>query len=272
MSQTASTDEGHLTENASGDPVIKRYSPQLPELLDNPYAVNAYYREHDPVHWGTSTYSWLPGMWYLFRHRDNARVLKMTAERPPSLGAVPAKAGLAEGGLSLGLSQKTPLSPDVIDLLRRLWQNLLGQKDAPEHTRARKVMNDFFHRRKIEPRRQRVQDVVDWLFDRAEAKGTGRIELVSETTLLLPVFTTLEIMGLPTEDRDLVKNWSDGLVTALVSGGSDDDFKIGAEAIANLFDYFENELADRRKNPADDLITQLMRAENDKELTHDEVL
>lgn len=85
MSQTVPTDEVHITDNARSG-VIKRFSPQLPEMLDDPYAVNAYYREHDPAHWEVSTYSWLPGMWYLFRHRDNARALKMTAEHPPSLG------------------------------------------------------------------------------------------------------------------------------------------------------------------------------------------
>jgi cytochrome P450 len=145
--------------------------------------------------------------------------------------------------------------------------------DPPDHTRLRGLVNKAFTPRAIESLRGRIQQIVDELLDRAEAKR--EIEIVGEFAYLVPVQVICEMMGVPIKDHELFKDWSRELARSL-----DPEEFLPQEVIdrrqaaVNAFgEYFGGLVADHKERPRDDLLSALIAAEEagDK-LTETELL
>ncbi|HEU0114862.1 MAG TPA: hypothetical protein VFQ80_09300, partial [Thermomicrobiales bacterium] len=94
-------------------------------------------------------------------------------------------------------------------------RNLLGV-DPPDHTRLRKLVAQSFTPRFIEGLRPRVQQIADDLLDaieaRAEASGQREVELIDAFAFPLPITVISEMLGVPLEDRDRFRVWSNAVV------------------------------------------------------------
>jgi cytochrome P450 len=145
--------------------------------------------------------------------------------------------------------------------------------DPPDHTRLRGLVSHAFTPRRVRDLTPLIEEFVAGLID--TKLDEGGMEVVEDLAYPLPVRVICELLGVPHADEKIFKDWAHDLARAL-----DPDFMIPddvrkrqEEGFASLRAYFENLVAERRKNPGDDMLSALIQAEDagDK-LTHEELL
>jgi cytochrome P450 len=154
-------------------------------------------------------------------------------------------------------------------------QRLLGRVDTmlsvdpPEHTRLRGLVSKAFTPRSVQKMRPRIQQIVNELLERID--GRGEFDLVAELAWPLPVIVITEMLGIPREDRERFKRWSDAMVATL--GGDYSALEEARRSNEELVEYVSRVIAERRKEPRDDLISRLVAAEErGQTLSEDEML
>ena len=141
----------------------------------------------------------------------------------------------------------------------------LLELDGAEHRASRALVSPSFRTALLERwRSELVEVVVHELIDRFAPRG--RAELAREFTFAFPVQVIARIMGLPREDYLRFQRLSIELLNVVY------DWDRGTAASASLKAYLAEILADRRRNPQDDLISTLAESEIDgARLTDDEI-
>ena len=131
--------------------------------------------------------------------------------------------------------------------------------DPPEHTRLRRLVSRAFTARLVERLRPRVAAIVDELLGDLR----GEVDLIAALAYPLPVIVISEMLGVPPEDHERFKGWSDALARGL-----DPDFLIPAEELdrrdrarAEFAAYFRDLASRRRASPGDDLLSALVAEE-----------
>lgn len=222
-----------------------------PEFKANPYPAYAQLRSEEPVHRVA-----LPdgrGMWLVTRYEDVLAVFKDERFVKNYRNA------LTEEQLA-GL-------PPVPEALRPLTGNMLDT-DPPDHARLRALVQKAFTPRLIERMRPRVQAVADGLLDAVEERGV--MDLIDDYAFPLPIIVIAELLGVPAEDRDKFREWSD----VAVSGDMTEEYlETMLPAMEAFVGYLRVMFEEKRKNPGEDLFSKLVGAEEagDK-LTEDELL
>jgi unspecific monooxygenase len=143
--------------------------------------------------------------------------------------------------------------------------------DPPDHTRLRRLVSKAFTARLIERLRPRIEQVVQELL----ADASGEVDLIRALAYPLPVILISELLGVPAQDRDRFKGWSDALARGL-----DPDFLLPAADIAErdqarleFAAYFQELSALRRSDPRDDLLSALVAVSDGGDaLTEQELL
>ena len=144
--------------------------------------------------------------------------------------------------------------------------NILSM-DPPEHTRLRRLVAKAFTSRRIEQLRPRVQEVVDGLLDRIVEQGPPA-DLVEELDWPLPITMICELLGVPFEDRDRFRAWSDAVLS--VTAHTPEEF---VDARGQLTAYLAGLVAQRRQRPTDDLLGVLVLARDElDQLTEEELV
>lgn len=140
--------------------------------------------------------------------------------------------------------------------------------DEPEHKRHRNLVAQAFRQRALQRwDGELVVPIADGLLDRILARGTGQAELVRDFTYRLPVQVIAGILGLPPEDYPKFHKWALALVNVAA------DPVEGIAASESLKEYFSEVCELRRKEPRDDVISDLVHAEVDGEhLDEEEIL
>jgi cytochrome P450 len=138
--------------------------------------------------------------------------------------------------------------------------------DPPDHTRLRKLVSQAFTARRIERLRPRIQEITDELVD--AIAPCGEADLMEALALPLPITVICEMLGVPLADRDDFQRHADVLIG--VNGVTDPNELIETGV---WFDrYLAEMIAERRREPRDDLISALLAAqEADDRLTDVEV-
>ncbi|WP_051855509.1 cytochrome P450 [Streptomyces sp. NRRL S-1868] len=126
--------------------------------------------------------------------------------------------------------------------------------DPPEHTRLRRPAARAFTARRAERLRPRVREIAEAAAHRLAAQGPPA-DLVEGFALPVPIAVICELLGVPAADRDRFRGWSDTVLST--SGATREDF--GA-ATGELKAFMAALLAQRRTEPADDLLTALLHA------------
>jgi len=144
---------------------------------------------------------------------------------------------------------------------------MLLELDPPEHTRLRQLVNRGFTPKVIKSMDGHFREIADQVI--GEAVKSGSFDFVNEIAAELPLYAIAELLGLPQEDRRKVFQWSNALVGAAdpeYQGPEDMAFK----AMTELY-MFANELAAARKiEPKQDIITTLLSADGDQQLSEHE--
>jgi cytochrome P450 len=139
------------------------------------------------------------------------------------------------------------------------------EMDEPEHHRYRQLVQQAFTRKAMERwESDLVGPIVDGFID--DFVDRGRADLVRELTFPFPVHVIAGLLGLPHDDLPQFHRWA----VELISIGADWDRSV--QASKNLGDYFASILEQRRREPADDVISVLAGAELDgQRLTDDDI-
>ncbi len=143
--------------------------------------------------------------------------------------------------------------------------------DPPLHAKYRRLLDPYFGPRKMKALQPAVdkhtKDLIDGFIER------GSCDFSHEIAVPLPCSTFLSLFGLPQDERDAFVRWKDIMVGHHQAADPQEAQRLQLETAMEIYARFADELADRRKNPRDDLITFLTQAEVDgEELTDSEIL
>jgi cytochrome P450 len=153
-------------------------------------------------------------------------------------------------------------------VMKPLSQNMLDT-DPPDHERLRALVSKAFTPRLIERLRPRVQAISDGLLDAVQDRG--EMDLIDDYAFPLPITVIAELLGVPAEDRNNFREWSD----AAVSGNASQEYmeQILIPHMQAFTDYLRALFEEKRSNPKDDLVSALVRAEEAGDrLSEDELL
>ncbi|MBA2598050.1 MAG: cytochrome P450 [Chloroflexota bacterium] len=154
-----------------------------------------------------------------------------------------------------------------------LSRNLLAI-DPPDHSRLRRLVAIPFTPKFIEGLRPRIQSIADTLLDaaetRAQERGVREMELIDDFAYPLPLTVISEMLGIPPEDRDSFREWSQAAVSFTPADPANPE--VTAKLIAFIA-YLRQLVTVKRANPGEDLLSGLVlaEAEGDK-LSENELL
>src|ERR1700676_1626520 len=144
----------------------------------------------------------------------------------------------------------------------RSMSHWMLQQDPPDHTRLRGLVVKAFTARRGDDMRPRIQTIVDHTLDRVAPQG--HMDLIEDFAFRLPVTIICDMLGIPEEHREVFYSSSrDGGRLLDPVPLSPDEIKQGNASNAMAAMYFQQLFELRRKTPGDDLITQLVQAEED---------
>ena len=133
--------------------------------------------------------------------------------------------------------------------------------EPPDHTRYRKLVSRVFSVRAVERLRGRTQEIASDLLDRIDERGT--VDAVSAYCSLLPVTVIAEILGVPEKDREKVLRFGAAAAPSLDLGLSWREFLHVESALRDFDQWLEQHLAHLRREPGEDLLSQLVAAQED---------
>jgi cytochrome P450 len=224
-----------------------------PGAFANPYPVYAQMRAAVPVYWSDQIQSWV-----LTRYDD---VLALA--RDPRL---------ATGWRQLPMGRPlTPEEQDDIREIERLRISLLGSLNGQDHLRQRTLVQAAYTPRVVEQMRGFIQAKVDALIDGLALHG--RMDFIRDIALPLPLAVTYYLIGVPPEFQETVKAGADALLDSLFLHNPPPG-QIGALLrLAKAGEQRVREMiAQRRAQPQDDLLSQMLHASQDgQRLREDEL-
>src|SRR4249919_1105639 len=155
------------------------FNPLSPEFIRNPYPHYERLRTTDPMHLTPL------GVFVASRHAEASLVM-----RDKRFGKEHVERTIRRYG------------PKIMEEPAfRSLSHMMLQQDPPDHTRLRGLVVKAFTARRVEDMRPRIQEIVDGIIDRVEARG--RMDLIADFAFRLPVTVICDMLGIPAEDREL---------------------------------------------------------------------
>lgn len=127
--------------------------------------------------------------------------------------------------------------------------------DPPDHKRLRSLVQKAFTRQLIASMRDRIQQLADGLLD--EVAGQSHIELVRDFAFPLPIIVICEMLGVPSDDRDQFRIWSN----AMIEASALESLEPIQQYMGEFVDYLSRWFTKVRQDPQDDMISRLIAAE-----------
>lgn len=231
-----------------------------PDLLQHrvPFPEFAQLRQTEPIRWiaqptGISGFG-DSGYWAVTRHAD----VKYVSTRPE----------LFSSNLNTAVIRfNESISRDQIEVQKLIMLNM----DPPEHTRVRQIVQRGFTPRAIrsleDALRNRAGSIVETAL--ANAAPDGSFDFVTNVAVELPLQAIAELIGVPQDDRTKIFDWSNKMAAY-----DDPEYaiteEVGAEAAMEIVSYAMNLAAARKECPAKDIVSQLVAAEDEGNLSSDE--
>ncbi len=228
------------------------YDPRRPDTIADPFPAFRVIREESPAYWSD-----VLGGWVLTRYED-------------------VKWAISDRRFSANRMRPffERLSAADQEKYRVLGDSICGWAvfhDQPTHTRLRGLMNKAFTVSAIYQRAPRISKIVLGLLD--DLGDAGEMDLIGDFAYPLPASVILDMLGLPADDLDQIKGWSDEL--ALFVGSSvntADKYSRASESIQAMNEYFRRAIHDHRSKPGDDLLTSLIAARDKGDVLSDDEL
>nr|WP_249123658.1 MULTISPECIES: cytochrome P450 [unclassified Bradyrhizobium] len=225
------------------------FNPLSPDFIRDPYPTFERLRTDDPL------YLTPLGIYLASRHADVSQILRDKRFGKDFVNRMTRRSG-------------AQILEEPIYRSMRHWMLV---QDPPDHTRLRGLVVKAFTARRVEDMRPRIQQIVDETLDRIIPQG--HMDLIEDFAFRLPVTIICDMLGIPEDHREVFyKSSRDGgrlLDPVPLSAEEIRDANAGNE-MAQL--YFRQLFELRRRNPGDDLTSQLVHAEEDgQKLTNEEL-
>jgi hypothetical protein len=230
------------------------WQPEDPATLADPYPIFARLREEDPCHWSPRLKSWV-----LTRYED-VKAACLDKDRLSSDRLRPFFASLP--------GEEASRIADIIRYLS-LWMVF---KDAPEHTRLRRLAGKVFSAKAMQGMRAAAQQISEALLDRLE--GRDEIDLIADYAGPLPCLVIMAMLGVEREHLAHVKRLSDEIALFIGSSRtSAEKYDTAEAATQEMAAFFRELIADRRARPRDDALCELVHMrEGDDAFSEDELV
>jgi cytochrome P450 len=212
--------------------------PFAPELIPDPYPAYARLLAGEPFFHAPTRF------WVVSRYDDVRQVV-----HEPRFSRADfrerARSSLGDGPLSRALGQ------------------FLLFRDPPDHTRLRSLVGQAFTRRAVDGLRQQIQATVDDLLDRVQGvQARGSLDLIAGLAYPLPVLVICALLGVPAAERARFRAWSAALAEGLEAASNPNPEAIarGDAAAEEVTAFFREQVAERRAEPREDLLSGLVAA------------
>lgn len=226
---------------AGAERLIKGHSVDLfnPAFLENPYDTWGKLRETSPIHYSMA----LQGYWTT--NFDVAQEVLLDKRFGSDVRKHEKRVKRIKSNMSAEQLENFE-NPSMLSL------------DPPDHSRIRKLASKGFLRKYIQSLEPDIAKIVDACL--AKTSNMPAFDVLDVLAKPLPAIVIAEMMGLPESDHQQFQTWSEDLIE---STSTSDTKVLEKGAIANqaLINYFRTIIAARRGQPGDDLIGQLIAAE-----------
>jgi cytochrome P450 len=238
-----------------------------PQFRADPYAIYARLRAEAPVSWGMGFEPGMPGVWNVARHADIQRILKdprFTHQHaretvgPASAADLSPQPPPLEGRGSHTQDGANDGANDGAQVFRELSGLSLLFIDPPGHTRLRALVSKAFTPRMVEELRPRAQALADELLDAAAPAGT--LDVIGGYAMPLTLTIISEMLGVPIESREEMRAWAGVLVQAVDCKRDTAIYGPATLVTMQFVALFQGVLEERRAEPRDDLISELLQA------------
>ncbi len=233
--------------------VTIEYRPSDPQFLADPFPLYQRLRDQDPAHWSAELKAWV-----LTRYDDVKRVCldaQMSSDRLRPFFATLASSEAAR-----------------MQQLMRILTLWMVFRDPPEHTRLRRLASRVFNVRTIGALRPNVEALTAWLLERIG--GRTEFDFIAEFAGPLPALVIMDMLGVPREELTRLKHLSDEM--ALFIGSARETpgkYQRAETATKEMAELFRGLIAERRRAPRADLLSQLVPLEeNGDRLSDDELV
>ena len=232
------------------DSKLSLYHLLDPQVLADPYPLYHRLRTEAPVYWDPYLYAWV-----VTRYADIVTVLHQFSAK-----CAPTPEQLAAIGM-----------PELGPVAQVMMRQMLFM-DAPAHTRLRGLASMAFTPARVEALRSHIQDIVDTLMK--SLTPAGHMDVIADLAAPLPAIVTSEMLGVPTSDRDQLKEWSEDFAEVLGNFQHNPNRASRTlKCVEEMNAYFREAIRRCRNQPREGLVHSLLTAEIDGDrLTEEEVI
>jgi cholest-4-en-3-one 26-monooxygenase len=208
-----------------------------------PHEWFAYLREHHPVFLHPEPHG--PGFWVVSKYVD----VRAVSRDPVTYSSDPV-VPLENPEVGTGVSAAPGAKPLIMI-------------DPPEHTAYRKLVNRGFTPRMINALESHIRERAARILDRAVAKGT--CDFVIDVAAELPLEVIAALIGVPNEDRHKIFEWTNQALGMADGGEMDPEYFLSDDQVlqaqGEMFLYVQDLCEQRRREPRDDIMSELLQAE-----------
>jgi cytochrome P450 len=162
-------------------------------------------------------------------------------------------------------------SPELRDALGATIKMMIN-RDEPDHTRLRRLIRHVFLPNEVAGWAVKIERISDAIM--AKVKDKKEFDFLAEVAFPLPEMIICDLLGVPLEDHDLWSKWSHEILTAnRTPAPTGENLRIVQNAYISFYNYFRELIEERKKAPGDDLMSLLIKAEEDGDkLSMDELV
>jgi cytochrome P450 len=241
-------EHGGVTVATSGP--IPVYNPFDPAFRADPYPFYDVLREHAPA------FDTGYGLVVLTRYSDVATTLRSNDfSRDIEANATPRDDAISQRRRQ----RRSQGSKSILNL------------DPPDHTRLRRLVTKAFTPTAINALRTGIEAQVDAVLDRAQERGA--IELVDELAFPVPFQVISDLLAIPSDCADEMREWSQHLTASLEPTATLETLDAAEAALGKMGPYLVEVVEARRRDLGDDVLSALLVAEEEGDrLTNEELL
>ncbi|HET6168500.1 MAG TPA: cytochrome P450 [Marmoricola sp.] len=226
------------------------FDPFAEGYTDDPYPEYARLRAAGPIHEHPL------GFWVLSRYDEVNALLR---------------SGLSVEERNLGPGPMRELSESVVgDRSERMNGLSMLDRDPPDHTRLRRLVSKAFTPKAINGLEPAIVELVDRALD--GIADAGQVDLVEALAFPLPFAVISQMLGMPESDHERLRELSGLVVRSLEPVADPAMIEAIFKADDELFAMTAEAVRWKRAHPADDLLTALIRAEDDGDVLDDDEL
>ena len=207
-------------------PVEKRFSP---------FEFYSFMRKNNPVAFDEQNEQWV-----LYRYRDIEKILRD----------------------HIKFSSKFELFKVPQEYQENLNRPSLLNSDPPYHRKLRSIVDTLFVPIEISKLEPRIENIANELIDHIIEKNNATMDLITDFAYPLPATVIAELLGVPAEDQDIFRQWADNIISLEITSDID-SIRKADKTVSDMDIYFSNLIEKKKKIPANDLISHIIRAKVD---------